>query len=92
MRRMRAIDGLDWLRSRAAPEAEFATAWTAFKEYVQLPCDEPEEQYGKRVRAITREDDGDLLLFEAAARGSTSCGSSHSAMTTASTSGWPRSV
>lgn len=66
---MRPIDGVSWLIARAAPEADFATAWAAFKTYVELPCDEPEHQHGKRVRVIGDDDDGDLLLFEAGAGG-----------------------
>ena len=66
---MRPIDGLNWLSSHAAPDADFAAAWAAFKAYVQLPCDEPEQQYGKRVRAVGGDEDGDLLLFEAGTGG-----------------------
>jgi hypothetical protein len=62
---MRPIDGVTWLSARAAADADFASAWAAFKEYVQLSCDEPEERYGQRVRALGGDDDGDLLLFEA---------------------------
>jgi len=49
---------------RAGPDADFAAAWSVFKEYVALRCDEPEQQFGKRVRAPGGDDDSDLLLFE----------------------------
>lgn len=57
------------MRSHAAPDADFAVAWAAFKAFVQLPCDETEQRYGERVRALGGDEDGDLLLFAAGTGG-----------------------
>jgi hypothetical protein len=63
---MRAVDGADWLYGRVSENASFAEAWEAFKAFIVMEIDEP-EQYHERARWVDR--DCDYLLFEGGERG-----------------------